>query len=67
MKTSSLLIAAAILMVAVPGVSLAQTIVTEEQHPTTMDPRLHPVPAPALNDAAAKARFTLVAGQRDRN
>lgn len=66
MKLSHLLFFAVVVAVA-GSVCHAQTVVCSQQHPTRMDPQRHPVPAPALNDAAAAATFTVVAGSPDRN
>src|SRR5688572_6122497 len=45
----------------------AEIKVTTERNTSTLPFRFDSVPAPASNDAATKARFTLVDGERDRN
>ena len=66
MNTRRLLIAGAFLLPFAP-LSIAEVRVSVEHRPDGSAFELKSVPAPANNDAATKAEFTLVDGERDRN
>lgn len=60
------LLLAASLLASAPGFATEATVAKGHSASDTGF-KLGPVPAPALNDAAAKATFTLIDGERDRN
>jgi hypothetical protein len=66
MKIPTLILAGASLFAA-EAASVAEVTVTAEHRATTPGFRFPSVLAPANNDAATKAQFTLVDGERDRN